>query len=279
MGATDRTKDKARYTIPALEKGFAILEMFIDDNRPYTISEVSRLLRLPISTTSSLLFTLVHCGYLQRNERREFFLTLKLLSESSKILNRMQLHEVAHQELRKLTAACGLSSFLGVRDGNEIVYIDKIEGTGEIRLSAQIGRRMQMHASGIGKALLAYLPESQAEAIAEATGLPAFTANTITSYSRLREELDRVRAQGYAIDNEETVVGIRGVAAPIFSHSGALLASAGVAGTVFELDERLEETISQVKAMTMSISEKLGYQPSIVTKSLSGGLRRVRQLG
>lgn len=277
MLTTQKERDsKLRYTIPALEKGFAILEMFVNDNRTYTISEVSRLLQLPISTTSSLLYTLVHCGYLRRNEKREFFLSLKLVSESSKIVNGMQLHDVAHHELRKLTSVSGLTSFLAVRDGNEIVYIDKVEGSGEIRLSAQIGRRMHMHMSATGKALLAYLPDNQVEAIAEATGLPVFTGNTITNLSRLREELDRVRGQGFAMDNEEAVVGIRGIAAPIFDQSGTLLASGGVAGTVFELDERLGEMIDLVKSATMAISEKLGYQRSIVTKSLSHGLRRTR---
>jgi IclR family KDG regulon transcriptional repressor len=255
-----KKENRTKYTVPAVQKSFAILEMFACKNQGYTLSEVSRLLRIPVSTASSLLYTMQHCGYLIRNEKAKFFLTMKLLTEANKVLGQMKLREVAEPELKKLTSTTGLASMLGIRDGDQLVCIDKIEGTSQIMLASHIGKRMYLHQGATGKALLAYLSEPQIEEVVNSAGLPAATENTITSLSVLKKQVTRIRAQGYAIDNQETGIGIRGVGAPVFDHNGTVVGAVAVGGSVFELDQNLKAIVAAVKSCALQISERLGYQ-------------------
>lgn len=264
-----KKESRPKYTVPAVQKSFAILEMFAAKNQGYTLSEVSRYLRIPVSTASSLLYTMQHCGYLSRNEKSRFFLTMRLLTEANKVLGQMKLREVAEPELKKLTGTTGLASLLGIRDGDQFVCIDKIEGTSQIVLASHVGKRMYLHQGAATKALLAYLSEPQVEAVANSAGLPALTENTITSLSVLKEELARIRVQGYAIDNQETGIGIRGVGAPVFDHNGTVVGAVAVGGSVFELDQNLKAIIAAVKSTALQISERLGYQETGVIRNYS----------
>lgn len=258
---------RVKYKVPAVEKTFAVVELFASNNRGYTLSEVSRALKLPISTTSSLLYTMHYCGYLRRDEKGQFFLSMKLVVEANKVASQVHPREIAEPELRKLTAATGLTSVLAVLDGDQLVWIEKVEGTGHITLAAQVGKRMYLHHTSTGKALLAWLPERQAEQIIKSAGLPASTQKTITSAAALRKELARVRAQGYAIDDEETGIGIRGVAAPVFDCSGDLVAAIGVGGAVFEMNHNLKPIIGAVRRCASGVSEKLGFKQMLPAKT------------
>jgi DNA-binding IclR family transcriptional regulator len=257
---------KPRYAVPAVEKTFAVIELFASNNRGYTLSEVSRLLKLPISTASSLLYTMQACGYLYRDAKGQFYLSMQIVIQASKVSSQLRPREIAETELIKLTATTGLTSVLAIPDGNQLVWIEKIEGTGHIQLAAQVGKRMNLHHTSTGKAILAHLPDEQVEAIIKSVGLPAQTPNTITSVTALRKELSLVRAQGYAIDNQETAIGIVGVAAPVFDHKAQLVGSVGVGGAVFEMDQNLKPVIAVVKKCAKAVSEKLGYEESAVNK-------------
>jgi IclR family KDG regulon transcriptional repressor len=269
--AHPRRSNKPKYTVPAVEKSFAILEMFAAKNQGYTLSEVGRLLKLPISTASSLLYTLQSCGYLYRNEKGQFFLTMKMLTEGNKALGQMKLREIAEPELKKLTVETGLASILSVRDGDQVVCIEKIEGTSPIQLASHVGKRMYLHQTSYGKAILAHLSDQQVEAIAHSMGLPAATENTLTSLPQLKKELVRIRSQGFALDDQETGVGIRGVAAPIFDHNGSVAAGVAVGGSVFEIDKNLKTLASAVKACALRISEHLGYQETVLARNYRPG--------
>jgi len=262
-----KKENRPKYTVPAVQKSFAILEMFASKNQGYTLSEVSRHLKIPVSTASSLLYTMQHCGYLIRNEKAKFFLTMRLLTEANKVLGQMKLREVAEPELKKLTGTTGLASLLGIRDGDQFVCIEKIEGTSQIVLASHVGKRMYLHQGAATKALLAYLSEPQVEEVVNSAGLPALTENTITSLSVLKKELARIRVQGYAIDNQETGIGIRGVGAPLFDHNGTVVGAVAAGGSVFELDQNLKAIIAAVKGCAAQISERLGYQESGVVRN------------
>jgi DNA-binding IclR family transcriptional regulator len=267
MPRTKKKNDQIYYRVPAVEKSFAILEMFASKNKGYTISEVSRLLHLPISTTSSLLYTMLHSGYLKRHETGSFTLTTKLLSESSKLLNQIDLRDVVQPELVRLAKSTGLASVLSVREGDELVCIDKVEGNGQIRIASYIGKRFPMHSTCTGKAVLAFQRDEEVDEIIKRVGLEKSTENSITSLSTLKKELARVRAQGFATDNEEYNIGIGGVAAPTFDHSGNVVGAIAVGGAVFELDTKQKDIIASVKESARLISEHLGFQETIVTKS------------
>lgn len=261
---TKRNGEK-KYVIPAVEKAFAILALMVADNRGYTISGVSRELGLPISSTSSLLYTLLYCGYLKRDDAGRFFLSMKLVGQASDILSQIGLRDVAMPELQRLHELTHLMTVIALRDGNELVYVEVVEGTGAVRIDARVGKRMLLHQASTGKVLLSSFSEEELADYADETRLPAATDHTITSASVLAKEIQRVRIQGYAIDDEESGYGIRGIAAPLLDHEGNIVAALCVAGTVFELDEEgMDFLIGEVKKSSMRVSEKLGYQQTVV---------------
>jgi len=257
---------KTKYRVPAVEKSFAILEMFAARNQGYTLSEVARLLRLPISTASSLLYTLQACSYLYRNNKGQFFLTMKMLTEGNKALGQMKLREIAEPELKKLTVETGLASILGVRDGDQVVCIEKIEGTSPIQLASHIGKRMFLHQSSYGKAILAHVSEQEVDSVVASVGLPAATENTITSLPNLKKVLSRIRTEGYALDDQETGIGIRGIGAPVFDHNGVVSAAVAVGGSIFEIDKNLKALAKAVKDCAFRISGHLGYQETVLVR-------------
>lgn len=266
-----------RYIVPAVEKAFAVLELFASDNRGYGLSEVSRLLRLPVSTVSSLLKTMLRCGYLARDERRHFFLTMKILTEANKVLNQIELRQVAQEELKLLTSLTNLASCLAMRDEDQVVYVEKIESAGHIMPVYHVGKRLHLHCTATGKALMAHLPDEEVEKVAKSVGLPPYTEHTITSLSLLKKELEKVRTQGYSVDNEETALGLLGIAAPVFDHRGKVVAAVAAGGTTVEVQQNMRNIIAQIKSSSLQISKKLGYQDSLVTKAYRPRESRVFQ--
>ena len=255
------------YFVPAVEKAFAVLELLAADNRGYGLSEVSRILNLPVSTAKSLLSTMVRCGYLNRDDRRHYFLAMRIITTASMALNQIELRQVAHEELERLTKSTCLVSALSVRDNDHVVYIDRIESEGHIMPVYYVGKRMPLHCTSTGKVLLAYLSNDQVEAIASSAGLSAHTANTITSFPLLKKEIERVRTQGYSVDNEETALGMVGIAAPVFDHNGKVVAAASAGGMTAEVQPEMSAVITQVKSSALQISKNLGYQDTVVPKS------------
>ena len=259
--------ERNNYFVPAVEKAFAVLELLAADNRGYGLSEVSRLLNLPVSTAKALLSTMVRCGYLNRDERRHYFLAMRLITTASMALNQIELRKVAHEDLEQLTKTTGLACALSVRDNDQLVYIEKIESAGHIMPVYYAGKRMPLHCTATGKVLLAYLDESEVESIVSSAELPAYTENTIISLPLLKKELDRVRTQSYSMDNEETALGLTGIAAPVFDHNGKAVAAVGAGGTVAEVQQEMVAIIGQVKSAALRISKKLGYQDTLVPKN------------
>jgi IclR family transcriptional regulator, KDG regulon repressor len=259
-----RTKSTNVTCIPSVRKAFNIMEFLTSHNESFTISEIGRIFRIPISTTNNLLSSLVACGYAVRDAKGRFRSTMKLVLEASKLVDKLEIRDVAHPELEELARETTLSASLSIRDDNYVVCIDKVEGSSQIRVASHIGGRFHLHATATGKVLLSPLQEIEVGAICAATGLPAVTRNTITSLPVLKKELQRVRSQGYALDDGENVIGIRGIAAPIFDHQGSIVAAMSTGGVGFQLDDNLKKIIACVKGMTEAVSEKLGYRATVV---------------
>jgi DNA-binding IclR family transcriptional regulator len=259
-----RGRKPLKSPIPSVQKAFAILEYLTSNNEGATISELSRHFRLPVSTTNNLVYSLVFCGYLNRDSKGHFRTALKLLNEASTLVDNISLREIAHPQLQELSRRTGLSSTLSILDDNMLVCIDKVEGSSQIRIVASVGKRFYAHSVASGKSLLAHLVENELEVLVQAVGLPAITQRTITTLSVLRKELRRVRAQGYAVDDGENVLGIRGVGAAIFDHEGKVAAALGTGGLGLQLDENIKVVIESVRQAAASISGQLGYRETVV---------------
>jgi DNA-binding IclR family transcriptional regulator len=276
MARPATTRSKPTCPIPSVQKAFTILEFLTPRKHGHTISELSRIFGLPISTTSKLLYSLVYCGYLCRDEKGRFRTTTKVLQQGNELVANMELREVARPELERLSRETGLSSTLSIRDGSIVVCIDKVEGASQIRIAASVGKRFHLHATAPGKALMCRLKEEDIEQVFGSANLPVVTPNTVTSLSQFQRELQQVRSQGYAVDDGENVVGIRGVAAPVFDHQGNVVAALATGGVGFQLDKNIQKVIAVVMSTSAAVSEKLGYRGNKAPQGGEGAASNLR---
>jgi IclR family acetate operon transcriptional repressor len=155
-----------------------------------------------------------------------------------------------------------LTGHIAIQDGEYAVYIEKREVLGSVRLTTWLGRRVHLHSTAIGKALLAFLPEEEVDQIVGKRSLLRLTPKTITSATLLKKELARVRAHGYAVGNEENETGVRAVAAPIFNDVGRVVAAVNLgASTLHMRAEDVPRLGSLVRRYSLKMSELLGYRP------------------
>ena len=249
------------YTVPAVKKAFKIIEMMAAHNRGYKLSAVARECGLPISTANVLLHSLCECGYLYRSENGTFSLTTKLFTEGNKLIRQVQLYDIAFPEMQRLSRITDFSVNLAIPDHTELIYVRIIQGRGDIQVQSHVGQRRAFHQAATGKVMLAFFPEERIKEFAETTGLPAVTKRTITSYRQLIKELEAIRQQGFAIDNEESGKNLWGVATPIFDHLRNVVAALGVAGTVLSPTENVKFLITETRKSALAVSRLLGYEP------------------
>lgn len=246
-------------TSTAVERTLRILEA-VAERGPQTNSELSRRLEIPKSSASYILRTLEQRGYLRRESSTgKYRLGLKALSFTHGALAGLDIREIALPLLRQLVERSHLTAHLAILDHGEAVYIEKVEAPGFVKMDTWVGRRLQVNSTAVGKTLLAWLPQSEVEAIIKQHGLRKQTAKTITTHAAFLRELERVRARGYAVDDEENSLGVRCVAAPVFDNLGLVVASVGVSGTTTQNDRaHLPKVAEMVKATARKISQQLG---------------------
>jgi DNA-binding IclR family transcriptional regulator len=239
----------------AVERALNILEAASQRREGLTNSEISRRLGIPKSSASYILRTLERRGYLRRDpESNRYRLGLKLLSLGGETQAGLDIAEVALPQMRALVERVGMTCHLAVIDQNEAVYIEKVEAPGFFKVNTWVGRRMYLHSTSVGKALLAWMPKAERDALLHNYDFKRRTPKTITSLSRLLTELERVHEQGHAIDDEENNLGARCFGAPIFDALGNVVAALGVSGTLTQMDaakmprvaEALKETARRV---------------------------------
>jgi DNA-binding IclR family transcriptional regulator len=187
---------------------------------------------------------------------------LQLISLSRSALENLDLREEAKPFLRSLMQESGLTVHMAVLERDEAVIIEKVEASGLVRLASWIGRRLDPNCTGVGKALLAFLPEDELNRLLESTVFARHNSRTITSKSALRRELLRVRQSGYALDDEEDEPGLRCLGAPVFDQNGRAVAAISVAGTTTQIAiDRVPSLARMVIRAALQISSSLGYLP------------------
>src|SRR5579872_5378745 len=192
----------------AVERALAMLEAVAHEPEGLSNAEISRKLQIPKSSASYILRTLEKQGYLHRDsENGKYRVGLKILSLSRGALSGIDVREVALPIMRHLVEKTNLTCHLAILDGPEAVYIEKVEPTGFIRMDTWVGRRMRVHATSVGKALVAHISQERLEKIIAERPMEKRTPKTITTFPKLLKDLEKVRAQGYAVDDEENNMG------------------------------------------------------------------------
>lgn len=245
-------------SVPAVEKALSALELLAQSRTGLTLGEVTRRMGLPKSSVHCLLLTLERRGYLHRNAKSRYLFGLKLFGLANMALSGIGLREKALPFLKALMARTRLTVHLAMLEQGEAVLIEKVEPPNVYRLATWLGKRMDVHCTGVGKALIAHLPEEEVERLVRERGLPRHNDNTICSLRRLREEIARTRRLGYALDDEEDELGARCIGAPIFDGQNQAVAAVSVSGTTVQVtSENLAAISEQVKECAASITAVL----------------------
>src|SRR5947209_2325670 len=248
----------------AVERALAMLEAVAEEPDGLSNAEISRKLEIPKSSASYILRTLETQGYLTRDpEGGKYRVGLKILSLSRGALSGIDVREVALPIMRHLMEKTNLTCHLAILDGPDAVYIEKVEPTGFLRVDTWVGRRMKVHATSVGKALVAHIAQEKLEKIIAQAGMEKRTPKTITTIPRLLKELEKIRTQGYAVDDEENNMGARCLGAPVFNQQGSIEAAVGLSGTINQVNtQTMPRIVEALKDAARHVSMQLGYRPS-----------------
>ena len=247
--------------IQSVERALRILDLFDEHTTELKITEISERMDLHKSTVHSLLKTLQAQGYIRQNpENGKYELGLKLFERGNYVIQTLDVRQIARKYLQDLSLKTGQTTHLVIFDGEEGVYVDKVEGSMATILYSRIGRRIPLHCSAVGKALLAFRSQEEIKSILNGYTYTKQTENTITNENDLFEELANVRQQQYAVDNEENEPGVRCIAVPIRNYENKVIAAISLSTLIARIDDKqLEEFVALLKQIGSELSEQMGY--------------------
>jgi DNA-binding IclR family transcriptional regulator len=238
-----------------------LLKAFSEQQTEIGISDLARKLGVAKSTVHRLAVTLCTDGMLEQNpDSGKYRLGISLFRLGSLVRRRMSVSNEARPLLRELREKVNETVHLAVLDGNEIMYVYNLESTQAIRMRSDVGVRKPAYCTAEGQAILAFQPPEVIEDIIRA-GLAARTPQTVTDADRLKRVLEGVRQRGCAIEDEESELGMRCIAAPLRNDAGEVVAAIGLAGPVSRLSKKaLAAYIPHVIETAAQISARLGYR-------------------
>ncbi|MBN2033422.1 MAG: IclR family transcriptional regulator [Deltaproteobacteria bacterium] len=243
----------------SLEKSLLVIDVLSKHPRGLSLSQLTALLGFPAGTIHHILATFCSYGYIDQDpETKKYYLGFKFLTISSGILMGFDVRSKAYNHLRELHQKWNETVNLWIYRDGKVTILDKISKVGGLSLDTYIGFSTDPHAAAAGKVLLSELGEKNVQLIYKDRPLKLHGKNTITRLAHLMDELDNVKKQGYAIDNEEHYVGVRCVAAPI-RFRGKIIAAVSLTGSIFSMTMELinEQLIELVKDTAERISSEI----------------------
>lgn len=253
--------DNAPDSVASVLKVFGILQA-ISEEKDIGVTELSQKVMMSKSTVYRFLQTMKTLGYInQEGESDKYSLSLKLFEISNKALENQNFLKIADSEMRKLSDLTKETVHLAVREDNHIVYINKISSEHyNLCMSSRIGNHASIHGTGLGKILLAWLDKEDQQNILNNIVFTQYTDKTITTAKRFMEELEVVKVQGYAEDNEETELGLHCFAVPIYNHMGVVTSGLSLSTSIFRCDDdRIQELVARLHHTAAEISRRIGY--------------------
>lgn len=252
---------EAKNPVQSAERIFQVMEV-LADNGEMGLMELSAALGLHKSTVHRLLMSLIYMGYAKQNEAtQKYMLSYKVVNMAGKVLDRTDVLQVAKPYMERLSDLSGEAVHLVQRDDNNILYIYKIEAkVGTIRMVSHVGMVHPMYCSGVGKAIMATLPEDEVQKIWNESIIEKKTDKTITDYAKMQEVLEEVRKNGYALDEEENEKGVRCIAACLYGHQKEVKYAFSISGPTSRMTkERVKELSVDVLKVQEELSRELGH--------------------
>jgi IclR family acetate operon transcriptional repressor len=252
----------ARSRVPAVDRAVRVL-WTLASHGEHSLSELSRELGVPKSTLSSLLATLEEQTLVERDPGSRRFRLGRGIAELAiaAAAARVDVRDAARPQLERLAELSGETAILHVRSGEDTVIAERVEPPHQLKVVAPLGHRLPAFAGSVAKVLLAALPEEQAEAIVRARPLPVFTPRSIVDPDAYLEEIARARRRGYGIENEEYLVGVRAVSAPVLDREGETLGTVSIVGVGARIAGRVRELAEAVVAAAAETSRRLAAGP------------------
>ena len=250
----------------SLTRALNLLARLSETPSGLSLTDLSYQLGMPTATVHRLLSTFEEFDFVEQHaEQGLWFVGLKAFTVGNAFLHRRDFVASARPHMRALVDQCGETVNLGVIDDGEAVFISQVESREVMRMIVRLGSRSPIHASGVGKALLANMSEQGLTYILQQRGLARYTERSIDNPTQLRDELQRIRQLGYALDDEEHAIGLRCVASAIFDENGQALAAISLSGPKARVtDGRLDELGIAVRQSADEITLALGgYRPAL----------------
>lgn len=261
---SDKSSPKSRYNIEALSRGLEVLSLFSAERPELSLSQIVELLKLNKSTAYRILTTLEARQYLEQKPDSHLYRpALKTLQIGFAAISSLEVSQIAHPYLERLSQEVGETVSLAVLDGFRTVYVDRIHNQTIVGVVLRIGSSLPAHCTALGKVLLADLPLEELNNLLASQELTAYTPKTLVTREALLAELETIRCQGYAIDDEELASGLRAAAAPIRDLSKRAIAAVNVTGNTLRIshDRLTSEIIPAVIYTSKQVSSALGYFP------------------
>lgn len=241
------------------ERANEIIKLFSLERTELNLSEIVKLTNLPKPSAYRICESLVTMGYLKKDSNKNYSLGLRFLELGSIVLSSLEIRKIAMEEIVKLQDLTNESVHLGVLDETEVISIEAIESNRSVRAKIWIGKRAPLYCTAVGKAILAFLPQTKRDQILEKIELKKYTNNTITDFDSLIKEIEKIRINGYAVDNMEHEEDVKCIGAPVFDAQNSIIASISLSGPFNRITKDKEKEFETlVKKTALNISKKLG---------------------
>jgi DNA-binding IclR family transcriptional regulator len=263
-------------SVKILDKALRILSLFGTGQPEWGVAALAREAQMPKTTVYRILRVLQQHGFLAQDpDTRRFRLGLGILALGRRAYEGIELRRAAQPVMEQIAARSGETVLLQVLDTDRqrVVCIERVQQGAGLRLILEVGAVAPLHAGCSAKALLAFMPQEEIEAVI-ARGLPALTPHTITDPDHLRRELERIRRDDYAVSFEETDLGVAGISVPVRDHLDRVIASLSISGPLTRMNQsNINRYVELGRQGARQIAAELGHEPSA---SLYGAARRER---
>jgi DNA-binding IclR family transcriptional regulator len=245
----------------SIDKALTVLEALAQHHR---VTDIAAATGLPKSTVHRILQSLLGWGFARADGNGGYLPGPRILTLAGKMMSRFEPAVQARGALRELRDRTGLTVHFAIRSGDEVVYVDKIEGRRPYQMKSRVGMTVPLHTTAIGKSVLARLPVDEVDEIVGRVGLTAVTRRSITDIKVLRRQLRESLDRGFSVDDGENDPGINCIGAPVLDHTRGVIGGISISALSHELDVENEALAAEVIAAAREVSLSLGAPPEAV---------------